>query len=195
VSFLLQTLNAKTIEREAAEKLENPSLLKVILPAWAAAGTATLTNLGLKAFSELLKVSLKASIVCFVAVVVPCAAVQIQSINRGLRLYPQTIFFPIYSSLLVLSNSLFGSLIFLESVAMKPHEIGVFGLGVALVMAGISLYSQRKSDDTKENDASDENGSLNNHKSCRSLQSALLGKESRGAELPFSTSGAGWEGA
>lgn len=121
VSFLLQNLNNTTIEHEATRRFENPSILKVILPAWAAAATATLTNLALKSFSELLKISLTASIACFLTSVFPCAMVQIQSINRGLRLYPQTVFFPIYSSLLVLANSLFGSLIFLEYVNMDAH--------------------------------------------------------------------------
>jgi hypothetical protein len=149
VSLLLQFSNSKRIEDESAAKFENPSIMKVALPAWTAAGMAALSNIALKAFSELLKISVNASIVCFSVCVFPCAMVQIQSINRGLRLYPQTVFFPIYSSLLVLANSLFGSLIFQEYVEMTSRTMVLFGLGVGSVMAGITLYSQR---DTKEAD-------------------------------------------
>merc|ERR1711972_805597 len=151
-SVCLQLLDCKRIEDESAEQFESPSILKVVLPAWAAAGTATLTNIALKVFSELLKISLHAGIICFSLCVFPCAMVQIQSINRGLRLYPQTVFFPIYGSLLVLANSLFGSLIFQEYLGMASQKIVLFGFGVSFVMAGISLYSQRKAKDARHHD-------------------------------------------
>merc|ERR1712032_96770 len=139
-SVLLQLLHCKRIEDESTSRFESPSMVKVILPAWAAAGTATLTNIALKVFSELLKISFHAGMVCFSTCVFPSAMVQIQSINRGLRLYPQTVFFPIYSSLLVLANSFFGSLIFKEYIEMTTQKIVLFGLGVGAVIAGISLY-------------------------------------------------------
>jgi drug/metabolite transporter (DMT)-like permease len=194
VAFLLQKLNAKTIEHEATQRVENPSILKVIQPAWAAAATATLTNLALKSFSEFLKVSLTAAIVCFITAVVPCAMVQIQSINRGLRLYPQTVFFPIYSSLLVLTNSFFGSMIFLDYLAMKADEISVFGLGVAFVMAGISLYSLRKSDDTKESGSPDESGSLYNQRKLDDMTEKGTPND-KGSEPPLSKIGLACEEA
>jgi len=68
------------------------------------------------------------------ALVAPFALVQINFINRGLHLYPQTLFFPVYSSLLVLANTLFGALYYEEYMHLlsTPSDFGYFVFGCML---------------------------------------------------------------
>merc|ERR1712217_624576 len=80
----------------------------------------------------------------FMALVFTPAMGQVQAINRGLRLYPQTVFFPVYSSLLVLANTLFGICFFREDEGMLGiTDVALFGLGIAFICIGISMYSLR----------------------------------------------------
>lgn len=136
------------IEEEAAERFDTPNLHHLLLPAWSAAGAGCITNVGLKVLGELMaagasRLQLWAALTFLV---VPSALVQQQAMNKGLRLYPQTVFFPIYSALLVLTNTVFGALFFEEYLSLDGRgRSGLFVLGIGLVMAGISLFSQRSS--------------------------------------------------
>jgi hypothetical protein len=146
VCELRQRSRRVSIEARTEANFDAPQLSHLILPAWSAAGVGCVTNIGLKIFGELVSgeaawLSVLLSLLVFV---VPSALYQQQALNRGLRLYPQAIFFPIYSSLLVLTNTFFGAAFFKEYEALlKPGSSEFFLLGIACVVCGICLFSQR----------------------------------------------------
>lgn len=142
-----QLQTREKIEEEAARRFETPNMQYLLLPAWSAAGAGCVTNVGLKALGELIEGGASSAelLMATLLFVVPPAIMQQQAMNKGLRLYPQTVFFPIYSSLLVLTNTVFGGLFFEEYVALLGQKsCGFFVAGMALVMAGICLFSMRR---------------------------------------------------
>merc|ERR1712154_740086 len=72
------------------------------------------------------------------------AILQLNYLNRGLQLYPQTLFIPVYTSSLIVVTA-FGGAIFFQEFELMTHSV-CFGLGVTLVACGISLFSLRKED-------------------------------------------------
>lgn len=137
------------LEQQAASHFEAPHLAHLLLPAWSGAGAGCFTNIGLKIFGEFAEAGAPVlqvlGVLCLV--VTPFAIVQQQWVNKGLRLYPQTVFFPIYSSLLVLLNTVLGAIFFEEYVALdrgQGHTILGFGTGLVTITAGIVLFSCRR---------------------------------------------------
>mmetsp|Transcript_37849 Transcript_37849/g.88476 ORF Transcript_37849/g.88476 Transcript_37849/m.88476 type:complete len:375 (+) Transcript_37849:56-1180(+) len=132
----------------------------VLLAAWLAAGTGCVTNISIKILSEVLKAPGQEMLAfaALLAGVVPAAILQQQAINKGLRLYPQTVFFPIYSSLLMLANTFFGAVFFDEFIdGLLQGSRGVmFTSGLILIISGIFLFGWRRSPRTVENDALNE---------------------------------------
>lgn len=146
ICLLLQVFDRMATEKESSARFDNPKVSKLVLPAYLAAGTGGLTNIGLKSFAELTKTGMHMSslAIVFVALVFTPAMGQVQAINRGLRLYPQTVFFPVYSSLLVFANTFFGIFFFQEGEGMLGStDISLFVLGIVLITIGISMYSLR----------------------------------------------------
>ena len=90
----------------------------------------------------------------------PFAVVQINFINRGLALYPQTLFFPVYSSMLVLANTIFGALYYEEylNLLTTPSDFGYFVFGCLLIVQGINLFRWRTLDipEAKDEDEADD---------------------------------------
>jgi len=165
------------IEEVAKRDFDSPRLQFVLLAAWQTAAAGCITNIGIKVFSELLVAGARHEllIASFCIGILPAAVGQQQALNKGLRLYPQTVFFPIYSSLLMLANTFFGAVFFNEYVGLLEGERGgIFGLGLLLVVLGIFLFSQR----------GEQNGELDKH-NC-SFREHLLKPEkvvsSEGAE-------------
>jgi len=137
------------IEALARSRPSNPKMGHVLLPAMVAAGSACFSNILLKALGELVKsgaVALQLS-ACLAAAGLP-AVVQLNFVNKGLALYQQTIFVPVYSSLLVLINTFYGLIFYREYVALlQRQERCVFFLGgVLLVILGVAMFSLRKPD-------------------------------------------------
>jgi uncharacterized membrane protein len=143
------------IEALARSRPSNPKMGHVLLPALVAAGSACFSNILLKALGELVKsgaVALQLS-VCLVAAGLP-AIVQLNFVNKGLALYQQTVFVPVYSSLLVLVNTFYGLIFYREYVALlqHPERCGFFLFGVLLVILGVVAFSLRKPDKVDKQD-------------------------------------------
>jgi len=137
------------IEALARSRPSNPNLCHVLLPALVAAGSACFSNILLKAVGELVKsgaVALQLSI-CLAAAGMP-AIVQLNFVNKGLALYQQTVFVPVYSSLLVVINTFYGLIFYREYVALlqQRERCGLFFGGVLLVILGVVAFSLRKPD-------------------------------------------------
>jgi len=135
------------MERLAMRRQHNPHLPHVLRLAIAAALCGAAANIGLKAIGELLRWSgvawqvLSCGLLC-----VPAAAFQVNFINRGLFLYPQSIFMSVYGAVLVLFNTVFGAIFYMEYVALlsSVSRFMCFSSGCVLVLAGISLFKYRE---------------------------------------------------
>jgi len=137
------------IEEVAQRDFDCPRFQFVLLAAWQTAAAGCITNIGIKVFSEVLVAGPEQqllAIAVFLIGIFPAAFGQQQSLNKGLRLYPQTVFFPIYSSLLMLANTFFGAIFFNEYVELLEGVRGsIFAAGLGAIVLGIFLFSQRGS--------------------------------------------------
>lgn len=145
------------MERLASERKENPYLAHVVLPAIAAALCGAVANIGLKGVGELVKAGSPVyQVLGCVLVVAPAAVAQVNFINRGLFLYPQSIFLSVYSALLVLANTIYGALFYEEYRVLLGSwmHFALFTLGCLIIVQGIWLFKLRKpgkaSDDVEE---------------------------------------------
>lgn len=146
-SMVYMARHANAMEAAAQLRPTNPPMMQLVIPAWTAAGAGCLTNLWLKALGVMFQVRapfLK-DVACLLFGVVPFALLQINYLNRGLKLYYQTIFFPTYSALLVLTNTVYGSIFYKEykTIMNSTGQITTFCLGVTAVIFGISLFRFR----------------------------------------------------
>ncbi|CAE8601338.1 unnamed protein product [Polarella glacialis] len=137
------------IEASAKERPDNPRIRDVLLPALVACGFGGIANIMLKCLGELIKEQagvLKCG-VCLLLAALPGAA-QLNFINGGLRLYPQLVFFPIYSAILILVTTCFGLVFFQEYGSLLAHtgRLVVFILGVVFVCLGIVSFTMRRGD-------------------------------------------------
>jgi len=143
------------IEASAMARSSNPHLGHVLLPAFAAAGCGCLANLMLKAFGELLKVGFSLStFLMLVATAIPAVG-QLNFVNRGLRLYQQTVFFPVYNALLVLTCTIYGLLFYREYAVLfrKSWPFACFALGLLSITFGVLLFTFRTSESEAARDA------------------------------------------
>jgi hypothetical protein len=147
-SMTYMYIRREAIEAAARAQPSKPPMPQLLLPAMLYAGFGCITNVGLKAVSELLGAG-KPVFLCaavFVVVVVPPASLQLNFLNRGLRLYLQVIFFPVSSALLLIANTLYGALFYKEYVkfADAPVDLVYFASGVTLIVVGINVFRFRK---------------------------------------------------
>lgn len=126
------------------------SVFDVALPAMVAAGAGGLTNILLKALGELLKNgdTWQQCVWCSLLILIP-AVMQLNFVNMGLRLYAQTLFVPVYSALLVLTNTFYGAIFYQEytNLLYDTQRGGCFCLGVVLIVSGLALFMQRRPED------------------------------------------------
>jgi len=126
---------------------QNPHLPHVLRPAIAAALCGAAANIGLKAIGELIRSHAAVWRVLFCGLLVmPAAMFQVNFINRGLFLYPQSIFMSVYGAVLVLSNTVFGAIFYREYVDLLSSisRFMCFSFGCVLILAGISLFQFRE---------------------------------------------------
>merc|ERR1712032_250419 len=146
---------------DAVEHADKPRLLDMLLPALTAALCAAYSNIGLKALGVMLRKGFHGFSTAillttiWVAVSVFAALVQLNFVNRGLRLYPQTVFLPIYKSLLIVSNTVAGLVFYeeYEKLIAYPMWFGMFMSGLANIAAGIFLFRFRQEPYRKSADA------------------------------------------
>lgn len=137
------------IEMSAMQRPLNPNIFEVSLPAVVAAGCGCLTNISLKGVGELLKGGAEfGHLLMWLLTALMTALAQLNYINRGLRLYLQTVFFPVYSALLVLTNTLYGLIFYQEYGALvkRPDLSVLFAVGILAIVLGVVLFTFRRSD-------------------------------------------------
>lgn len=146
---------ARELEDAAVARPENPPISHVLLPALASAGAGCFTAIGLKAFVELAQAQAPWShlTICVLVGVVPPALVQLNFVNRGLRLYPQTIFLPVYKAALVLLSTACASVFYHEYALLLARDrsgaqLVMFWLGVFLIACGIGAFGLRQAEGT-----------------------------------------------
>jgi len=144
-------LKRATITRAAELNPCNPNMFHVVMVAFAAAGPGAIANILLKTISEMIAQNVWLECIAPVILLAPAAVLQLNFINRGLRLYPQTVFFPIYNTLLVFGNTTCGAIYFEEFKILFQHSVNttIFLLGILFVFAGILCFA-RRSNDTAE---------------------------------------------
>ena len=72
----------------------------------------------------------------FVLVTVVFAVAQISYINQGLRLFDGVLFLPLYSAMLILHSTMFGSIFYREMEGFGVSEWLGFFFGMAITLAG-----------------------------------------------------------
>lgn len=137
----------RAIDEAAVTRPANPPMLHVLLPGLAAATAGCFSNIGLKAFVELLQAEAPWAqlVLCLLVGTLPFAVLQLNFVNRGLRLYLQTIFFPVYNALLVILNTITASIFYQEYLILlaSGDRFGLFWIGVAVVAVGIGFFGLR----------------------------------------------------
>jgi len=146
--MMYMSRRAKAMEKSAMARPINPNMLEVTLPGIVAAGWGCFSNIALKGVGILLgKNADLLEWVQWLSILVISAMAQINYVNKGLHLYLQTVFLPVYSALLVVCNTLYG-LIFYEEYTDLLHDSGkcaVFVSGVAFIVFGVTLFTLRRS--------------------------------------------------
>ena len=120
---------------------DNPPFWDVVLHSVVPASFGTVTNTLVKVFAEMVKLTLT-NLKCFADVFVYdpsrwwivavwlaatlSVAIQLYYTNRGFQLYPQMVFVPVFSSLLLLGNTFGGGLFFSEQSTVSRREGIVF---------------------------------------------------------------------
>lgn len=125
------------------------SMLEVLLPTTIAGGSGALTNISLKAVGVLMRAGEPAvSYLPWAVLTAVPALLQLNYMSKGLQLYPQTVFIPIYTAILVLLSTVGGIIFYQEYVQLPTHPQGrqTFTLGVGTIAAGIALFSYRPPD-------------------------------------------------
>eukprot|EP00401_Gymnodinium_catenatum_P025424 CAMPEP_0117578144 /NCGR_PEP_ID=MMETSP0784-20121206/63831_1 /TAXON_ID=39447 /ORGANISM="" /LENGTH=801 /DNA_ID=CAMNT_0005377757 /DNA_START=54 /DNA_END=2459 /DNA_ORIENTATION=- len=137
-----QLAHAEDLKR-CAEK--QPSFFEIMLPAVTATTSGAMTNINLKCLGKLLVSGLGVGwcILWFLYMVLPFAAMQLYFLNKGLKLYEQLTFQPIYSALLVLFGTLTAGVFFeeYEILLQTGARLKLFLLGLALIVSGIWCLS------------------------------------------------------
>jgi len=140
-------VHSKAIEASARSRQLNPNIVEVLLPAIVAGGAGSFSNIGLKGIGVLLRSGWSfVEILPWGLLAAAAALVQINYVSRGLRLYQQTIFLPIYQSMLVLMSSVFGMVFYQEYRQLGLRDAASFFMGVAGIVSGVRLFACRSPD-------------------------------------------------
>jgi len=124
----------------------HPRLFEVLLPAVAAGGAGALSNIMLKAVGVLLRAQTRwVELLPWVVLTLAPAGLQLNYMSRGLKMFPQTVFIPIYQAVLVLSIVFAGSAFYKEreQLDVYPQATQRFTAGLLLNVFGIYLFSLR----------------------------------------------------
>jgi len=113
-----------------------------------AAGCGCFSNIMLKAVAELISGALLSLDmgVCIVSTLLP-AVLQLNFVNKGLALYQQVVFLPVYTSLLILITTSYGLIFYREYADLVNQRVrcALFSCGVLLIALGVNLFSLRRS--------------------------------------------------
>lgn len=135
------------IEEAALLRPSNPSVGHVLLPALVAAGCGCLSNIMLKAVSEQIFGAPLApqTGLWLVGTLLPALA-QLNFVNKGLALYQQVVFLPVYTSLLIFSCTLYGLIFYREyhELLQQGGRCALFSCGVLLIAFGVNMFSLRR---------------------------------------------------
>jgi len=134
------------LAESAKRRYLNPAVHEVVLPAFVAGAVGCLANINLKAVGVLLRNSgTSHELAPWVIMTVGPAAVQLNYINRGLQLYPQTVFIPIYTAFLVLLSTIVGAVFYQEHTQFLNHlRLQIcFAIGICCIIAGIGMFAFR----------------------------------------------------
>jgi len=159
-------LKRASIARSAELNPSNPNMCHVVMVAFAASGPGAICNILLKAISEMIAQNHWLEVIAPVVLLAPAAVLQLNFINRGLRYYPLTVFFPIYNTTLVFGNTTCGAIFFEEYKILFGNSVNtmVFLFGIAFVSAGILCFAWRSigtADTTESNTSSNTNSHTN----------------------------------
>jgi len=123
-----------------------PRMSQVVVIASTAAIAGCLMNLHLKATAELIKSgSSWSGVVLSLLCCAPYAALQMNFISRGLRLYMQTLFVPVYNSLLMVSVTFCGGIFYGEGALIDRKARWYFTVGLLLCLSGLWQLTLRSS--------------------------------------------------
>lgn len=146
--IVYMVLHASEIKAEASASEAGLLLGRALLPAFVASGFGLITNIMLKGLGEIMTTG--SSWVVLIAWgllgVAPPATLQLNYMNRGLSLYPQLVFVPTYSALLVIMNTC-GALLYYEEYKVFEHRIMqciFFIVGLLMIAGGLGLLCFRK---------------------------------------------------
>ncbi|CAK0823206.1 unnamed protein product [Prorocentrum cordatum] len=135
------------IEELALLRPSNPSVQHVLLPALVAAGCGCMSNIMLKAVAEQIFGSPLApeAGLWILGALLP-AVVQLNFVNKGLALYQQVVFLPVYTSLLILSCTLYGLIFYREYAELLEQggQCALFSCGVLIIALGVNMFSLRR---------------------------------------------------
>jgi len=140
-------LKRTLITRAAELNPCNPNMFHVVMLAFAAAGFGAMANILLKTVSEMIAQNLWLDCIALVILLAPAACLELNFINRGLRYYPQTVFFPIYNTFLVFGNTTCGAIYFKEFKILFQDRVNatMYFLGILSIFAGILRFAGRSS--------------------------------------------------
>jgi len=138
-------LKRERMAQEAELNPSSPNMWHVVMVAFAASGPGAISNILLKTISEMIAQNHWLECLAPIVLLAPAAVSQLNFINRGLRHYPLTVFFPIYNTLLVFGNTTCGAIYFQEFKILFRHWVNtaVFLLGILFVSAGILCFACR----------------------------------------------------
>lgn len=151
----------ETLAKSAKQRGAKPHVYEVLLPAVVSGSCGCISNIGLKAVGVLLRNSgFTYDVVPWAVFTVAAAALQLNYINRGLHLYPQTVFIPIYTAFLVLLSTVVGSVFYQENMQLMNQirwQLS-FAFGLTCIVAGISLFAFRESEGKGHGESASDDG-------------------------------------
>merc|ERR1719436_1946179 len=148
-------VHREVLEANARRRPSNPNVLEMLLPAVVAGAAGCLTNVALKGVGVLLRSGWSfLDILPWVLLTALSALTQLNYVSRGLKFYQQTLFIPVYQSMLVLLSTVVGMVFYQEYRQIRHIDTYAFAFGVAGIVGGISCFAFRFSDDTRDSSRS-----------------------------------------
>jgi len=131
-------------ELQQVSKLGTWKVHQMLMPALASAGCGLFSNINLKAAGILLASGQIWPVLPWLILTVLPAALQINYLNKGMQLYPQAVFIPIYSACLMLATTIGGAIFYQDYTYIRDwHTMLMFFGGATAVAGGISLFALR----------------------------------------------------